>query len=66
MGYYAASSGKLLPTFRELEFLTLADVTDSTSRNVGKILPLLAGQKLSSDVKLQVINKYVGKNLSII
>jgi hypothetical protein len=32
LGYYAASGG----------FLTLEDGTDKLSRNVGKILPLLA------------------------
>jgi hypothetical protein len=46
---YAASSGNPLPTFRDnltvpsneaLDFLTLEDGTDTSSRNVGKGLPL--------------------------
>jgi hypothetical protein len=37
LGYYAAHSGNFSPTF-----LTLEDRTDRLSRNVGKILPLLA------------------------
>jgi hypothetical protein len=36
LGYYAASSGNLLPTF-----LTLEDGTKRLSRNVGKKLPLV-------------------------
>ena len=56
LGYYAASSGNSLPTFRGLpigpispfldplffRFLTLEDGTNKMSRNVGKELPLLA------------------------
>jgi hypothetical protein len=58
LGYYAASSGNPLPTFRDnvsaqifkgqevfldfLDFLTLEDRTDTLSRNVGKELPLNA------------------------
>jgi len=38
LGYYAASSGNLLPTFRE--FLTLEEGADRLSRNVGKKLLL--------------------------
>jgi hypothetical protein len=48
LGYYAASSGNPLPTFRDnvsvflffLDFLTREDVTNTLSRNVGKVLPL--------------------------
>jgi hypothetical protein len=53
LGYYAASSGKSLPTLRDnvsvpsskghenfLEFLSLEDRTDTLSRNIGKELPL--------------------------
>jgi len=39
LGYYAASSGNFLRTFG---FLNPEDGTDRLSRNVGKILPLLA------------------------
>jgi hypothetical protein len=52
LGYYAASNGNPLPTFREnvwvpssrvklffLDFLNLEDETDKLSRNVGKVLP---------------------------
>jgi hypothetical protein len=54
LGYYAASSGNLLPTFRDKlsipfsgvkkpkEFLTSEDGTDGLSRKVSKKLPLLA------------------------
>jgi len=53
LGYYAAGSGKSLPTFRDnlsvkktqeeiFDFLTLEDGTGRMSRNVGKKLPLLA------------------------
>ena len=56
LGYYAASSGNSLPTFRDnlwvpssrdsnpkwKGFLILDDVTDILSRNVGKELPLFA------------------------
>jgi hypothetical protein len=56
LGYYAASSGNSLPTFRDkvsvpssraknprcLGFLTFEAGTDTLSRNVGKELPLLA------------------------
>jgi len=54
LGYYAASSGNLLPTFRDnlsiqssgfknwIEFLNPEDGTDRLSRNVGKKSPLLA------------------------
>jgi len=37
LGYYAASCGNFLPTFRDIE-----GGTDRLSRNVGKELPLLA------------------------
>jgi hypothetical protein len=50
--HYAASSGNFLPTFRDNlsvpsssvrnQSLTLEDVTDILSRNVGNKLPLLA------------------------
>jgi hypothetical protein len=44
LGHYAASNGNPLPTFRDnvsvpfffLVFLTLEDVTDTLSRNVGE------------------------------
>jgi hypothetical protein len=54
LGYYAASCGNCLPTFRDnvlvpssrvkslLELLTLEDDTDSSSRNVGTELSLYA------------------------
>ena len=35
-GHYAASSGNLLPTFRDFGFLTLEDATDILSRYVSK------------------------------
>jgi len=44
LGYYAASSGNFLKTFRDFGFLTLEDGTDRLSRNVGKELRLLAAQ----------------------
>jgi hypothetical protein len=47
LGYYAASSGNRLPTFRDnvlvpssKVFLTLEDETDTLSQNIGKGLPL--------------------------
>jgi hypothetical protein len=58
LGYYAASSGNLLPTFRvnvaapslrALDFLTLDDGTDTLPRNVGE--GLYISQK-SADVKV--------------
>jgi len=54
LGYYAASSGNFLPTFRDnlsvpfagfkspRRFLSPEDGTDRLSRNVSKKLPLLA------------------------
>jgi hypothetical protein len=55
LGYYAASSGNFLPTFRDNlsvpavgfknrkeRFLNLTAGTDMLSRNVGKKLPVLA------------------------
>ena len=52
MGYYAASGGNFLPTFRDNlsipssgvrgKELDPEDRTDRLSRNVGRILPLLA------------------------
>jgi hypothetical protein len=52
LGYYAARSGNFLPTFLDNQsvpssgvkggFLTPEDGTDRFSRNVGKVLPLLA------------------------
>ena len=46
LGYYAASSGNSLPTFRDnlsvFGFLVLEEGTDMLSRNVGKELPFLA------------------------
>jgi hypothetical protein len=43
LGYYAASSGNLLPTFQDnLSFFTLKDGTERLFPNVGKKLPLLA------------------------
>jgi len=47
LGYYAASSGNFIPTFRENlsvlhPLLILEDGIDRLSRNVGKKLPLLA------------------------
>ena len=43
LSYYAASSGNLLPTFRDnLSDLTLEDGTEKLSRNVSKKLPLLS------------------------
>jgi hypothetical protein len=48
LGYYVASSGNSLTTFRDKisisssGFLTLEDETDRLSRNVAKELPLLA------------------------
>jgi hypothetical protein len=41
LGYYAASSGNFLRKFR---FLNPEDGTDRLSRNVSKILPLLAAK----------------------
>jgi hypothetical protein len=48
LGHYAASGGNTLPTFRDelsvssLGFLTLEDGTGRLSRNVGRVLPVLA------------------------
>jgi hypothetical protein len=45
MGYFTASSGNSLPTFRNkllLGLLSLESVTDRLSRNVSKKLSLLA------------------------
>jgi hypothetical protein len=53
LGYCAARSGNTLPTFRDklsvpssgvknLAFLNFDDGTERSSRNVGKVLPLLA------------------------
>jgi len=48
MGYYAASSGNFLPTFRDnlsvpySVFMNPEDEADKLSRNVGKKLSLLA------------------------
>ena len=43
LGYYAASSGNSLPTFRDsVSVLTPENGTDMLSRNTGKELPLLA------------------------
>jgi hypothetical protein len=49
LGYYAVSSDKPLPTFRDsvsvppsLNFFSLGDGTDTLSRNFGKVLPFNA------------------------
>jgi len=47
LGYYAATSGNFLPTFRDnlsVPSLNTEDGTDRLSRSVGKKLPLVAAQ----------------------